>query len=148
MADVVVRPARPEDKAAWHEMRGALYGEDHSLLPEIEEFFAGHSAMAAVFIAESDGEPIGFIELGLRNYAEGCRTSPVAYVEGLYVEADYRRRKVGQALVRVGESWAKAQGHRELASDALIENDKSFAAHKAYGFAEVERIVCFRKSLE
>ena len=65
-------------------MRAALYGEDPSLLPEIEAFFAGQLPIAAVFVAE-DRVPVGFIELGLRDYAEGCRTSPVAYVEGLYV---------------------------------------------------------------
>jgi aminoglycoside 6'-N-acetyltransferase I len=105
MPDVVVRPVRPEDRTSWHDMRAALYGEDPSLLPEIEAFFAGHSPIAAVFVAE-DRVPVGFLELGLRNCAEGCRTSPVAYVEGLYVAADYRRRKIGRSLIRAAEDWA------------------------------------------
>ncbi|MGE0238147.1 MAG: N-acetyltransferase family protein [Parvibaculaceae bacterium] len=147
MADVVVRPARLDDRAAWRDMRAALYGEDPSHLPEIEDFFAGRSAIAAVFIATA-GEPVGFIELSLRNYAEGCGTSPVAYVEGLHVEADHRRRKIGRALMRAAEAWAKARGHSELASDTQLGNDTSLAAHKAYGFTEVERIICFRKDLK
>jgi aminoglycoside 6'-N-acetyltransferase I len=147
MRDVVVRPAQPEDRTSWCDMRAALYGEDPSLQPEIEAFFAGHSPLAVVFIAE-DRVPVGFVELGLRNYAEGCRTSPVAYVEGLYVAADYRRRKIGQSLIRAAEDWAKEHGHVELASDALIENHTSLVAHQSYGFAEVERIICFRKELK
>ena len=111
MQDVVVRPVQPDDRTSWCDMRAVLYGEDPSLVPEIEAFFAGHSSLAAVFIAE-DGVPVGFVELGLRNYAEGCRTSPVAYVEGLYVAADYRRRKIGQSLIRAAEDWAKGRGSR------------------------------------
>lgn len=144
---VTVRPARPEDKAVWRDMRASLFGEDPSLLGEIEDYFASDSsAIAAAFIAESD-RPVGFVELGLRNYAEGCLSSPVAYLDGLYVEAGHRRREIGRALVAVAEHWAKEHGHAELASDALIGNDTSLAAHLAYGFAEVERIICFRKSL-
>jgi aminoglycoside 6'-N-acetyltransferase I len=108
MADVVVRPVRLGDQATWRDMRAALYGEDSSLFPEVRAFFAGHPPIAAVFIAEA-GRLIGFLELSVRNYAEGCISSPVAYVEGLYVEADYRRRKVGRALMRAAEDWAKSQ---------------------------------------
>ncbi|MGE3874466.1 MAG: N-acetyltransferase family protein [Parvibaculaceae bacterium] len=146
MPDIVVRPARRVDGAIWRDMRAALYGESPSLLAEIEDYFIGNSSIAAAFIAET-GLPIGFVELGLRNYAEGCNTSPVAYVEGLYVKTGHRRRKIGAALVQAAEDWAKDRGHKELASDTQLINDESLAAHRAYGFSEVERIICFRKDL-
>lgn len=131
----------------WRNMRAALYGEDPSLLPEIEDYFTGTSSMVAAFIALAE-VPVGFLELGLRNYAEGCITSPVAYVEGLYVEKDYRRRRIGAALIEAAEDWAKLQGHEELASDTQLGNDASLTAHQAYGFREVERIICLRKELK
>ena len=81
-------------------------------------------------------------ELGSRPYAEGCATSPVAFVEGLFVDADLRRRGVAAA-----EARARAAGYRELASDALIANAPGHAWHRGQGFTEVERIVCFRKEL-
>jgi len=185
MADIIVRPARPEDKAAWRDMRAALYGEDPSLLTDVEGYFAGDPMIAAAFIAEH-GKPLdhdefglsqsklinvidshmlardscekpaptfshpalGFIELSLRNYAEGCASSPVPYVEGLYVGEGQRRQNVGRLLVAAAEDWAKQRGFTEMASDTQIENEASLGAHRAYGFAEVERIACLRKRLD
>lgn len=146
MTELHIRPVRREDTTIWRDMRARLYGEDPSLLPEIEEHFAGSGQIPAAFVADC-GELVGFAELGIRNYAEGCETSPVAYLEGLYVEEAHRRSGVGRALVAAAERWAKEHGFTEMASDALIENDTSLTAHTAYGFEEVERIICFRKSL-
>jgi len=49
--------------------------------------------------------------------------------------------------MRAGEAWAREKGFAEIASDALIENAASLAAHRALGFQEIERIVCFAKAL-
>jgi aminoglycoside 6'-N-acetyltransferase I len=144
--EINIRPVRREDTATWRDMRAGLYGEHPSLLPEIKDHFAGGAQIPAAFVADC-GTLVGFVELGIRNYAEGCITSPVAYIEGLYVEEAHRRSGIGRALVAAAEHWAKERGFAEMASDALIGNDTSLAAHKAYGFAEVERIICFRKSL-
>ncbi|QIG51918.1 GNAT family N-acetyltransferase [Nordella sp. HKS 07] len=147
MADIIVRPARPEDKAAWRDMRAALYGEDPSLLTDVEGYFAGDPMIAAAFIAQ-DGSHVGFVELSLRNYAEGCVSSPVPYVEGLYVAQGARRRNVGRLLIAAAEDWARTNGFTEMASDTQIENEASLGAHQAYGFSEVERIACLRKRLD
>jgi aminoglycoside 6'-N-acetyltransferase I len=91
--------------------------------------------------------PLGFAELSLRSIAEGCHSSPVAYLEGWFVEESERRRGVGAALLRAAEEWARAQACSEFASDTEIDNGVSIAAHRALGFEEVDRIVCFRKDL-
>lgn len=40
----------------------------------------------------SAGEVIGFIDLSLRHdYVEGCSTTPVGYIEGLYVRPEHRK---------------------------------------------------------
>jgi aminoglycoside 6'-N-acetyltransferase I len=75
-------------------------------------------------------------------------TDRVAYLEGWYVVPESRRRGVGGALVSAAEEWAVAQGCAEFASDALIENDVSAAAHKALGFQETVQIRCFRKVVD
>jgi aminoglycoside 6'-N-acetyltransferase I len=49
--------------------------------------------------------------------------------------------------VKAAEEWARVQGCTELASDTEIGNDVSAAAHERLGFAEVNRIICFRKAL-
>lgn len=101
-----------------------------------------------VFIAErDDGSVAGFVEVGSRPYADGCDTSPVGYIEAWYVDPDVRRLGYGRALLGAAEEWARGQGYREMASDALIDNDVSYAAHRRAGYDEVERIVQFRKLL-
>lgn len=148
---VTVRPATVDDAAAWLRMREALWpdGESTGHAREIEQFFAGTLRMPlAVLLAIDDaGEPVGFAELSIRAYAEDCVTDNVAYLEGWYVVPEARRRGVGRALVAAAEEWAVAQGCTEFASDALLDNAPSAAAHRALGFVETVQIRCFRKVL-
>jgi aminoglycoside 6'-N-acetyltransferase I len=147
---ISLRPARVEDAPAWLAMREALWpDESGSHAPEVEQFFAGKLSMPlAVLIADDDsGKPVGFAELSIRNYAEDCVTDRVAYLEGWYVVPEARRRGVGRALVAAAEEWAREQGCTEFASDALLDNDSSAAAHRALGFVETVQIRCFRKEL-
>ncbi len=87
------------------------------------------------------------MEVSLRNYAEGCDTSPVGYVEGWYVDPDLRRGGVGALLVQAAEAWALEQGCTEMGSDCYLENEVSRLAHTALGYQEVERLIHFEKRL-
>ena len=148
---ISVRSAGREDAAAWLRMRAALWPDsteaEHAR--EIEQFFTGGtSETAAVLLAvDSSGHAVGLAELSTRPYAEGCRSSPVAYLEGWFVAPATRRRGVGRALVRAAEEWARAQGCSEFASDTLPDNRASAAAHRAIGFSEAGLVLCFRKDL-
>jgi aminoglycoside 6'-N-acetyltransferase I len=116
---------------------------------EIAGFFSGTvKEPLAVLVAEEHGELVGFAELSIRTYAEGCDTDHVGFLEGWYVVPAARRRGVGRSLVTAAEDWARLQGCTEFASNALAENELSRVAHHALGFEEVEVIRCFRKSLE
>ena len=64
------------------------------------------------------------------------------------VRAKSRRRTLGTRLMQAAEAWARNQGLKEIASDTQIENAGSIQAHKALGYEEVERLVCFRKALD
>src|SRR4051794_39078389 len=76
-----------------------------------------------VFFAERpDGGLCGFLEVAIRSRADSCEPGPVGYLEGWYVDADVRRQGVGQALVAAGETWARARGCHEMASDAELWN--------------------------
>ncbi|NOT61702.1 MAG: GNAT family N-acetyltransferase [Acidobacteria bacterium] len=131
-------------------MRTALWPEtDDAHLDEIARYFAGtlNEPLAVLLACDNDGTPLGFIELNLRKYAEGCETDRIGYVEGWYVEPHVRRRGIGRALFAAGETWARAQGCTEMASDTELNNEVSFAAHRALGYEETDRIICFRKEL-
>src|SRR5688572_30190641 len=147
---MTIKEVQPGDSAAWESMRQLLWPSapgEHAR--EITAYFQGNRKNPAeVFIAcEEAGRPIGFVELSIRNYAEGCDSGRVAYIEGWYVSPDARRRGVGAALVAQAEAWAKSQGCFELGSDCELENAESTAAHRALGFEEVVRTISFRKGL-
>ena len=89
---------------------------------------------------------MGFAEAALRHdYVNGCQSSPVAFLEGIYVRPAFRGRGVGRQLVKAIEAWALASGCTEFASDAAIDNTTSHAMHEALGFSETQRVVYFRK---
>jgi aminoglycoside 6'-N-acetyltransferase I len=146
-----VRPVRPADAAAWLRMRDALWPDhEHQWhATEIEQFLAGELKMPlAVLMAVTDAdEPVGFVELFIRSYAEHCETDRVAYLEGWFVERSVRRQGVGGALIAAAEAWGRAQGCTEFGSDALLDNQISAAAHEALGFVETVQLRCFRKNL-
>lgn len=117
---------------------------------EIDRYFAGqgHEPLEVLIAFDPVDRAVGFAELNIRNYAEGCSTNRVAYLEGWYVASEARRQGVGRMLVQAAEDWARAQGCTEFASDAEFGNAASASAHKALGFDEVSQIRCFRKSLK
>ena len=89
-----------------------------------------------------------FAEATLRfDYVNGCDTSPVAFLEGIFVREEVRGSGVGRGLLEVVRDWAKERGCLELASDADIDNTASHAFHRALGFAETQRTVFFRQKL-
>jgi aminoglycoside 6'-N-acetyltransferase I len=147
---ILVRPARREDAADWLRMRQALWpGDDEGHAGEIEQYFAGALRMPLeVLLAVDAGDTVvGFAELSIRAYAEDCVSDRVAYLEGWFVEPAWRRRGAGRALVAAAETWARSQRCTEFASDALIDNVASAAAHEALGFVETCQLRCFRKPL-
>ena len=102
----------------------------------------------AVFLAREDGADVGFAQCGLRrDYVEGTHTSPVGYLEGVFVQEEYRGRGVATALLRACEAWAGEKGCAEFASDCGLDNAASAVFHLRAGFAEAGRIICFTKRL-
>ena len=143
-----VRAYRDADWPEWLRMNVALFPEYSAddLAKGMKEFRA--RGAGEVFIAErEDGSVAGFVEVGSRPYADGCDTSPVGYIEAWWVDPDVRRAGFGRALLAAAEDWARMRGYTEMASDALLDNTVSHAAHKRAGYDEVGRIVQFRKLL-
>jgi aminoglycoside 6'-N-acetyltransferase I len=147
---VTVRPVVPADATAWSAMRAALWPDEDpaALAAEVDAFLAGRVAhLEHVLVAEVDGVVAGMAELNRRAYAEGCTSSPVAFLEGWYVAPAARRQGVGGALVDAALAWARGAGCSEFASDTLADNALSRDAHLGLGFEEVEVLRCFRKAL-
>jgi len=123
--------------------------DSHSLA-ELERDFAGtlRDENAACFLAYAEGKPIGFAQCGLRfDYVEGTGTSPVGYLEGIWIQEAYRRRGFARQLLEACENWARSKKCTEFASDCELGNRNSLSFHLATGFEEANRIICFRKPL-
>ena len=115
---------------------------------DVEKMLALPPAEGIVLVAErGDGTLGGFAEIGTRKYAEGCDTSPVAYLEGIWTDSDVRRTSIASDLVREAEAWARFSGLTEFASDSQIDNHGSEAFHIAAGFEEAERSICWRRAV-
>ena len=145
---MLIRLVEERDFEEWLRMRLTLW-PDHTvdaMGTEMATLCADESA--ATFVADrGDGRLGGFVEAGLRKYAEGCDTSPVGYIEGWYVDADLRSQGIGRALVQAAEQWAQDRGCIEMGSDTWFDNEVSYRAHLAIGYEEAERLIHFRKTL-
>ncbi len=112
---------------------------------EFEAFLKNEDT--ALFLA-LEGESVGFAQCQLRrDYVEGTGTSPVGYLEGIFVEEAYRNRGCARDLLKACEAWVKEKGCTEFASDCELGNDTSLAFHLSVGFEEANRIICFTKKL-
>lgn len=127
----------------------AMLWNGHSVNELIHEFSEMISRGNVQFFLEFiHNEPVGFAQCQLRHdYVEGTETTPVGYLEGIYVKEEYRRQGYAGELLAVCEAWAKEQGCREFASDCEIDNTDSFHFHRAMNFTEANRIICFTKRL-
>jgi aminoglycoside 6'-N-acetyltransferase I len=148
LTKITVRQMGASDRAAWADMRAELWPQESAQehASGIDEILGSEDAWG--FIAETiDGAPAGFAELAIREYANGCASRPVPFLEGVWVRAELRRQGIGARLLEHAAAFAAGRGFREMGSDAEIENHASHAAHLGWGFSETERVVYFRKSL-
>lgn len=103
----------------------------------------------ATFFVAWDGErAIGFSQVQIRHdYVEGSASSPVGYLEGLYVDESLRNQGVARQLVEAAEQWALLKGCTEFGSDVALHNVASQHMHERLGFREANRTVSYIKSI-
>ena len=116
------------------------------LLKEMTELLADHKAL--LLFASDQDNAVAFAHCQLRHdYVEGTDSSPVGYLEGIYVEESYRMKGIARSLLTQCEKWAKDNGCHEFASDCELDNTDSFKFHLNAGFTEANRIICFTKKI-
>ena len=144
---MIIRKATAADSLALAGLACCMWGGTaDEREPEFAELTA--SPEAACFLALDGDEAVGFAQCQLRHdYVEGCDTSPVGFLEGVYVDDAHRRSGVARALLSACEEWAKSVGCTEFASDCEIDNHDSLAWHLKNGFCEMGRTIWFAKKL-
>ena len=148
MMDITYRKATFDDAEAIAKM--ALKMWTSHTVEELADGFvkAVKDPDSAVFMLTDDNKAVGFAQCGLRHdYVEGAQSSPVGYLEGIFVEELYRKQGYAKMLLERCEKWAKEKGCSEFASDCEIDNEDSRQFHLGAGFREVNRIICFTKKL-
>lgn len=119
----------------------------------VEELIEGFSECitninGSIYIVCMNDVTIAFAQCGLRqDYVEGTKSSPVGYLEGIYVEEIYRKQGIAKVLLLACQNWAKEKGCTEFASDCELTNEESLNFHISMGFEEANRIICFTKKL-
>lgn len=147
--EYTIRPLEERDLSEWLRLRTLLWDEadedDHR--SEMVDIIEHVDSQLVVVVDMGDGKLAGFLEASIRSFAEDCETDHVGYLEGWYVDAEYRQHGIGRALVNFAENWSKQHGCSEMASDAELGNDVSLEAHSRLGYAETSRLIHLRKEL-
>jgi len=141
----MIKLLEEKDLQIWAEMCADVYPETTSetMLSEYKE---GRCPNEYGYFIEDD--LVGFISLSIRNdYVNGTESSPVGFIEGIYIMSDFRNQGIARKFVEFAKSWSIERGCLELASDCLIDNVDSLAFHTAVGFEEMERVICFAMKL-
>lgn len=144
-----IRKAESQDLPATVRLAGELW--PHHTLEELEEELESYidNKESAIFLAyQGERRPCGFAQCSLRrDYVEGTDSSPVGYLEGIYVYGPFRRLGIARLLAETCQQWAIQAGCQEFASDCELTNEESRKFHLALGFQEINRIICFTKKL-
>lgn len=144
----MIKQATTEDVKSVVELATLLWPNNkiENLEVEMRDYLISNKT--AIFISYEGTVPVGFAQCGLRNdYVEGTESSPVGYLEGIFVKEEHRTRGIARKLLKKSEDWSSKQGCREFASDCELFNITSLNFHLNVGFEEANRIICFKKSL-
>lgn len=101
------------------------------------------------YLVKSNNRYIAFIQISIRHdYVEGTDSSPTGYIEGIYVEKEFRKQGIAKSLIKYSEKWFLDNNCTQMASDAELHNKTSEKFHKKIGFEEVNRVICFLKDIK
>lgn len=150
MLDIMkLKPISKSEFSLWSQYRSDIYPRLNAAFnaKEMDQIYHSH-LWHCWFIEREDRERIGLVELSLRNIVDGCLSSPVPYLEGLYLTATERGKGRGTEVIAMIRNWCQAHGYSELATDAELSNIGAQAFYEKLGFEPVDRVVEYRLELQ
>ncbi|MQR96282.1 aminoglycoside 6'-N-acetyltransferase [Fictibacillus phosphorivorans] len=121
--------------------------EANELRREFKELITSEKNKVLLYFMHA--KPIAFIHISVRSdYVEGSHNSPTGFIEGVYVEPEYRKKGISKKLIEVGERWLRTKDCTQIGSDIELSNNTSYQFHKSVGFKEVNRLIAFIKNID
>ncbi len=144
------RPAKKTDYKNWLKLTRQLWPDVKPAdFPVLFSTILKSPRQASLLCFSFVGQAIAFANISLRvDYVEGSDSSPVGYLEGIFVEREYRQQGIARLLVNEAEKWAYKKGAREMGSDTEAHNKSSQQFHQAIGYKKAGTIVHFIKKLK
>ena len=125
-----------------------LWPENTVASLEAEMYESLNQTDTTFFLYYTDNQAVAFAHAQLRrDYVEGTNSSPVGYLEGIYVQSPFRKQGIAGQLLETCQLWANQKGCSEFASDCELTNNESLEFHLSHGFIEANRIICFTKTI-
>ena len=138
MAEFVIRPARPDDARAMAQLMADVAEERDGIATEppvdVEEravLFAGTTEETVV--AYAGGRIVAMIHVEVSRFGWGDL--------GMLVDADWRGRGVGSALVQAAIDWSRRHGLHKLCLEVFPANTAAIGLYRKFGFVEEGRRV-------
>jgi aminoglycoside 6'-N-acetyltransferase I len=91
---------------------------------------------AFVFVADADGEVVGFFAGRIRVHPKYFGGRQVGYVSDLYISNSYRRQGIARNLMTAGQSWFRERGIARFEGQVVAADDEARAFHKSRGWTE------------
>jgi len=124
----VLRPARPEDKAAIAAFTQGTFPWGDYVAGRFDDWLVAPNSLTVV--AEVEGQPVGL--------ARGALLSPTeAWAQGLRVHPDHRRHGLGANLMDHLAAWAAASGARVICLSAEEGNEPALRLFARLGYRAV-----------
>lgn len=145
----VVRPGRRDDAAGaarlWvqsaeeHTRYDSIYATASGAERIMRRFLAdlSSSSHSCLFVAERDGEVIGFLSGELREGSPAFQPKTWAAIEDIYVAPDHRSLGVGHALFEECQKWARKKGVDGVSLQVASGNARARKFYEELGFREV-----------
>jgi ribosomal protein S18 acetylase RimI-like enzyme len=139
--DLVVRPARAEDRDAVFAFSSTTFDGDDYIPYVWDDWLGGDPERGALLVAAWDGQPVGVIHWRLLGDDE-------AWIEGIRVDPAARRRGVGRAMVSRALAGADAHGARVA---RLMTSERNVASQQLvgrFGFVRVAEVARYEAASE
>jgi ribosomal protein S18 acetylase RimI-like enzyme len=131
-----VRRMRTADLTAVAEMTQALaafHGDSATVNARyMREHCLGPNKLGAVLVAISGRHPVGFVlTYDWMNFVRSIR---IRHIDLMFVQAEFRRRGVGEALMKTAAVLAIEEGCSRLTVSAQSDNEQANGFYQKLGF--------------